>query len=96
MNWSPTSGQSPTSVQCERPNLARNEWEEGLRREVMALLTKDSSSIRDEIQDRVDGILLRTTLEATGGNISRASGLLGISRPTLRTRMRQLRIEGIR
>ena len=62
----------------------------------MALLTKDSSSIRDEIQNRVDGILLRTTLEATGGNISRASGLLGISRPTLRTRMRQLRIEGIR
>ncbi len=68
------------------------DWQRGLQREILTLITQNHSSIREEICDRVDEVLLRTTLEATGGNISQASHRLGISRPTLRSRLRQLKI----
>ncbi|WP_167546961.1 helix-turn-helix domain-containing protein [Stieleria maiorica] len=68
------------------------DWQLGLQREILRLITQKNSSIREEISDRVDEVLLRTTLEATGGNISQASHRLGISRPTLRSRLRQLKI----
>lgn len=69
------------------------DWEDSLKQEVVRLLVAKSPSVREEIQDRVDEILLRSTLEFTGGNISQASDRLGISRPTLRSRIRQLKIQ---
>ena len=80
-------------VPAEHCPLERAAWQHGLEQEVLRLLTQKASSIREEIYDRVDEILLRTTLKATGGNISQASHRLGISRPTLRSRLRQLKIE---
>ncbi|MCA9140310.1 MAG: hypothetical protein KDB00_26245 [Planctomycetales bacterium] len=67
-------------------------WKEALEREVLRLLSEESLSVREEIHDRVDEIILRSTLQVTGGNISQASCRLGISRPTLRNRLRQLGI----
>jgi len=72
-------------------NSAAN-WQEGLEAEISKLLAGGSHVISDEIHDKVDQVLLQPVLESTGGNIGEASARLGISRPTLRNRMRQLHL----
>lgn len=68
-------------------------WAEDLRGEIAKRLEAGSRSISEEMHDQVDRVLLETVLESTGGNLSEAASRLGISRPTLRTRIRHLRID---
>lgn len=67
-------------------------WHSGVAKEIARLLADGSQTVSDDIHDQLDRILLRQVLEATGGNISEASTRLGISRPTLRSRIRTLRL----
>lgn len=67
-------------------------WQEGVQAEIARLMAEGSQTVSDDIHDQVDRLLLRQVLEATGGNISEASTRLGISRPTLRSRIRTLRL----
>lgn len=68
------------------------DWENGFLVEVDRLIEAGSHLINDEITDRIDRLMFTRMLEATGGNLSEASNRLGISRPTLRNRMKQLKI----
>lgn len=70
-------------------------WKVGIHSEIARLLDDGSQTLSDDIHDQVDRILLRQVLEATGGNISEASTILGISRPTLRSRIRMLRLNSL-
>ncbi len=65
-------------------------WEGGFLAEVDRLIDSGSHLINDEIADRIDWLLFSRVLDATGGNLSEASSRLGISRPTLRNRLKQL------
>tara|TARA_R110002049_G_scaffold4601_5_gene32606 strand:+ start:839855 stop:841303 length:1449 start_codon:yes stop_codon:yes gene_type:complete len=64
--------------------------EDDLRQQIRTLVETGSHNIAAEIHDRIDRILLSEVLDSTGGNVSAASTRLGISRPTLRSRLRQL------
>ncbi len=68
-------------------------WKHDLATEVETLISQESQMILDVIHDLVDRIVIEHVLQATDGNLSQACQLLGISRPTLRTRIRQLKIE---
>lgn len=67
-------------------------WVEALRGEINERLQRGSQTISGEIHDQVDRVLIETVLEATAGNLSEAAIRLGISRPTLRNRIRHLQI----
>jgi transcriptional regulator of acetoin/glycerol metabolism len=43
--------------------------------------------------DRLSEIIISEALSITGGNISKASKLLGVSRPTLHTKIEKFGIE---
>lgn len=60
---------------------------------VEALLASHSNSISAELHDEVDRVMVSRVLAACHGNISEASLRLGISRPTLRNRMKQLGLD---
>lgn len=68
-------------------------WAADLNTEVQRLLESGSHSISDEVHDQVDRVLLEGVLKETAGNISEAATRLGISRPTLRNRIRHLGID---
>ena len=72
----------------ESPSTAG--WQEGLRSHIGQLLHSGTHEIATEVHDAVDRVLLAEVLQATGGNISEASNRLGISRPTLRSRLKHL------
>ena len=65
-------------------------WEDRLRAMVRDMIEHDEPAIAQAIQDRVDRITLSEVLRAVNGNLSEASSRLGISRPTLRSRLRNL------
>lgn len=67
-----------------------HDWELGLRSHIASLLQDGSHNIADAIHDAVDRVLLTESLQATDGNVSAASTRLGISRPTLRSRLKHL------
>jgi len=52
-----------------------------------ALTSKGTANLFDSCLDRFTAILIREALNLTGGNRSRAAKLLGISRPTLHSRI---------
>ncbi len=66
------------------------DWEKDLRSHVTELLKTGADEIAGQIHDAVDRVVLTEVLKATGGNISEASIRLGISRPTLRSRLKHL------
>jgi Fis family transcriptional regulator len=51
------------------------------------------TNLYDLVLAEVEGPLLRTVLEHTGGNQTQAASLLGISRSTLRKKLAQYEIE---
>jgi len=55
-----------------------------------ALLAEDTTGVFHRLTDRFDGIVVAEALTITGGNRSRASKLLGISRPNLLAKMEKL------
>lgn len=60
-----------------------------------ALTSKDNVNLFETCVDRFAAILVREALNLTGGNRSRAANLLGLSRPTLHTKIEKfgLKIE---
>jgi two-component system nitrogen regulation response regulator GlnG len=70
-----------------------NGWETELAEETNRRLALGSFTVAEDIHSAVDRILIREVMKATGNNLSEASLRLGISRPTLRSRMKHLRFK---
>jgi two-component system nitrogen regulation response regulator GlnG len=68
-------------------------WKDGLRTHIKDLLQEGTQELSEHVHNAVDRILLPEVLQSTRGNISEASNRLGISRPTLRTRLKHLGLE---
>jgi two-component system nitrogen regulation response regulator GlnG len=81
-----------SEISLEADVTTRDPWEDGLIEEIEQLLAEGSQTMVEEVHERVDRVLFELVLAETGGNISEASLRLGISRPTLRTRIKQLRL----
>jgi nitrogen regulation protein NR(I) len=58
-----------------------------------ALITKDGDDKFDNLIDQVSGALISEALDLTNGNRSRAAKLLGLSRPTLQSKIEKYRIK---
>jgi len=68
--------------------------EEAIRRWVCkALAVEGAENLFDVCMDTFAGILVREALDITGGNRSRAARLLGISRPTLLSKIEKYRLK---
>jgi DNA-binding protein Fis len=52
-----------------------------------ALMTQTGENVFDTIMDKVAGIFISEALTICGGNRSRAAKLLGLSRPTLHSKI---------
>jgi len=83
----------------ERFGLARTDWKEGVSDIHTALRALSRSELltspgkaHETIVNLAESALFREALRAARGNLSKAAGLLGLSRPTLRKRMRDLDI----
>jgi len=50
-------------------------------------LEAGSTNLHAEVLERIEGVLLPEVLRHTGGNLSQASRILGITRPTLRAKL---------
>ncbi|MCC9602172.1 sigma-54 dependent transcriptional regulator [Stieleria sp. JC731] len=85
---------SQESSELEMPVASHQSWQDGLIAEIQAKLNAGSNTISDDIHEEVDRLLVERVLKSCGGNLSETSIRLGISRPTLRTRMRQLGMTG--
>ncbi len=70
--------------------MAHRDWESTLRSHVTEMLADGGHEIAQCVHDQVDRVILSEVLKAVSGNISEASNRLGISRPTLRNRLKQL------
>jgi DNA-binding protein Fis len=55
-------------------------------------LRAESTSLYSEYQAVTDRHLLKLVLENTGGNLSKAARILGITRATLRTKLQALQL----
>ncbi|SMP73816.1 regulatory protein, Fis family [Neorhodopirellula lusitana] len=86
------SSRSSSPESRGRESLTLDPWQEELIEEIRQRFTGGSQTILEDIHERVDRVLIDFVLTQTGGNISEASSRLGISRPTLRNRLRQLRL----
>ena len=65
-----------------------------LRDLARAQLAKGKCDAHPRLVEKVDGLLIEEALRKHGGNLSRAALALGISRPTLRERIRRLGLSG--
>ncbi|TWU59165.1 Nitrogen regulation protein NR(I) [Rubripirellula tenax] len=84
-------GESKSGVDLD--GQGRQSWTDDLSLELARLLESGSHCISDEMHNQVDRVLLQGVLKATGNNISEAAARLGISRPTLRNRIRYLGLQ---
>ncbi len=78
-----------TETSTPGPNKS---WESTLQAEVAQLIDEGGENLSERIHARVDRVLYRCVMRSTNGNLSRAAERLGISRPTLRNRIRQLNV----
>lgn len=67
-------------------------WIDGLVLEVRKRFNEGSFAISSDIHDKVDRLLIDEVMKSTDNNISEAANRLGISRPTLRNRIKHLRL----
>lgn len=58
-----------------------------------ALMADRGENKFDTLSDQISGILISEALDITGGNRSRAAKLLGLSRPTLQSKIEKYRIK---
>ncbi|MGH8280018.1 MAG: DNA-binding transcriptional regulator Fis [Gammaproteobacteria bacterium] len=70
----------------------RDYAEKTLRRYFTDLDGHDPSNIYEFVLAEVEQPLLETLMDYTGGNQSRAAGILGVNRSTLRKKLRQYKI----
>ncbi len=66
-----------------------NEKHDLMQRRILhhALITRTGENVFDTIMDQVAGIIISEALNLSGGNRSRAAKLLGLSRPTLHSKI---------
>lgn len=66
-----------------------NEKHDLMQRSILhhALITRTGENVFDTIMDQVAGIIISEALNLSGGNRSRAAKLLGLSRPTLHSKI---------
>jgi nitrogen regulation protein NR(I) len=66
-----------------------NEKHDLMQRRILhhALMTRTGENVFDTIMDQVAGIIISEALNLSGGNRSRAAKLLGLSRPTLHSKI---------
>ncbi len=83
------AGKTPTAGGQE----SQDDWKAAVADEARRQFANGSFTISHDLHDHVDRILIREALKATGNNISEASARLGISRPTLRTRIKHLGLQ---
>lgn len=67
-------------------------WADGLKEEIRSQFADGSFTISSDIHDEIDRLLITEILDATEDNMSEAASRLGISRPTLRNRIKHLRL----
>jgi len=67
------------------------EWED-LHRMVEAAFTRGETDIYRRLREQFDRLLILRAMQAAGGNQNRAAELLGLSRVTLRARLRSLQL----
>lgn len=80
------------SAVAPNPSSQAKDWLESVREQIQRRLAAGSFSLNDDLHDEVDRLLITETLKATNNNLSEASTRLGISRPTLRNRIKQLQL----
>ena len=71
---------------------ARENSEELLRKLVRDALASPEGNLFDVFMDRVAGMFIGETLRLTGGNRTRAAKMLGLSRPTLLSKIEKYRL----
>ncbi len=64
--------------------------ESQIQTETDRCLEAGSVNVFDEVMHRVEATIILTVLRQTNNNLTRAAMRLGISRPTLRTKLRAL------
>ncbi|MDP3181316.1 MAG: sigma-54 dependent transcriptional regulator [Desulfobaccales bacterium] len=80
-------GETAVKVEDDRTQELIRQW---LRQ---ALVSGGGKDRFDSLMDRFAGLLISEALDLTGGNRSRAARLLGISRPTLLSKMEKYRLK---
>lgn len=85
------AGFGETNPSQRERDQSQSHWASELSTEVQRLLESGSQMISDEIHDQVDKVVLEIVLKSTDGNLTEAATRLGISRPTLRNRIRHMR-----
>lgn len=68
-------------------------WTVGLRQEVNELLASGAQEIQGTVHDKIDRLLIESAIKYCRGNLTAACSRLGVSRPTLRNRIKQLGID---
>ncbi|MGD9504016.1 MAG: sigma-54-dependent transcriptional regulator [Syntrophobacteraceae bacterium] len=94
----PIGQEDVTQTICDDNSVSRSAddaaAEECMRQWVRKAFSSDSSdNMFDLMMDRFASVLLSEALSLTGGNRSRAAKLLGISRPTLLSKIEKLRLK---
>jgi len=94
---SPVSAEDITQALSEKNHLTETheEDEEKMLRQIIRrqLSGKPCDNMFDQCMDRFAAALIGETLNFTGGNRSRAAKLLGLSRPTLHSRIEKYRLK---
>ncbi len=94
---SPVSAEDITQALSEKNHLteAHEEDEEKMLRQIIRrqLSGEPCDNMFDQCMDRFAAVLIGETLNFTGGNRSRAAKLLGLSRPTLHSKIEKYRLK---
>ena len=83
---------SPAALEGELP--LRNHTERALNDYLASLNGDHPARLYDLVLREVEEPLFRTVLDYAAGNQSRAAGILGINRGTLRKKLRELGLSG--
>src|SRR5690606_6477906 len=82
---------TPTRDAAPVPSApARAAWEAGLAAEAQALLTGAAPQVWNTLMRRVEGVLIRSALDASQGRRIDAAQRLGIGRNTLTRKLQEL------
>jgi DNA-binding protein Fis len=90
-----SAGDTPTAAEATDQEASESnqsslvaQLEQVVRRTTQQQLQADSTNIFEDVLHHVEAAMIATVLESTDHNITQASKRLGISRPTLRSKLR--------